>query len=207
MSYHEWNKFEFVKINTDLAYLLGVYLGDGYVYKKAGAYKLCLATKDKDFAEEFSNIVERILNKKPNMVEDKTLFNKTGQAIIWRASIGSNSLCNWLKEVTKEKTIIPDIVCQDKEIAKIFFQGVMDSEGWIAIISEKWRNIAVSGTEQWFLDLEKVMNKIGLKYNPRKAYFRKSRGYNEYVYNLNHKSYLKVGLSFSIKRKRDRLVA
>jgi len=129
MAYHEHHKFLFGDMDDDPAYCLGVYLGDGYVYLKDGAYKVCLATKDEDFADEFRKRISRVLNCPVNKIINPTLNRKTGQALIYRISVGSNSFAKWLKEVTKSKTVIPFNLIEGKE--RSFLQAIMDSEGSI----------------------------------------------------------------------------
>ena len=54
--------------SSELAYIIGVLHGDGYLYidmkKYAYQYKIQLAAKDYEFAETFSKNMARLLNKK-----------------------------------------------------------------------------------------------------------------------------------------------
>ena len=56
-----FNKY---KMNKNLAYIVGVCLGDACVNKKYYNYIVRLSCKDKDFAEEFSKRLSIILNRK-----------------------------------------------------------------------------------------------------------------------------------------------
>ena len=53
----------------ELAYIIGCLLSDAWVYATDnGDYRICLETKDKDYAENFNRCMAKVLNKKPRRI-------------------------------------------------------------------------------------------------------------------------------------------
>lgn len=200
-----------MKINKHLAYILGVYLGDGCAYKHNRNHKICLAVKDKEFIEKFQNEMSKIIKgKKWKIYIDRTLKNKNPKfSLIYRIVIGNKQLFYWLKLVTQNKSIIPkEIIYSKREYVGQFLQGIVDSEGSIVQQNKNskgkdknWFTIRISGTEKWFLKLNIILDILGIKHGGMKKFFRKERGYYEYMFNINARSYKQSGLTFNIYRK------
>jgi intein-encoded DNA endonuclease-like protein len=62
---------ELLKPSEELAYVIGVVLGDGYVGKKSRVRKgyndviICLEAKDREFVEEFGRCLAKVLGRRP----------------------------------------------------------------------------------------------------------------------------------------------
>jgi intein-encoded DNA endonuclease-like protein len=62
---------EFLRPSEELAYVIGVKVGDGYTYKRRRAVKsynsvrIGLKVKDREFAEEFGRCLVKILGREP----------------------------------------------------------------------------------------------------------------------------------------------
>ena len=56
---------ELLKPSEDLAYMIGVCLGDGYTYENSAGYIIRLQAKDKKFVEEFGRCLGNVLRRKP----------------------------------------------------------------------------------------------------------------------------------------------
>ena len=186
----------FVGMSDELAYCIGVYLGDGFVSKRN---KFGLSVKDEDFADKFKQSVEIVTGWSVNKYRET---RKDGH-VIYQITVGSKSLCDFLKKTTKSKTVLPFDLIKGHE--RPFLLGVIDSEGSIVRLWNKTSfNVNIAGTEKWFLKLGEILTTVGIKHWFKK-YFRKDRGYYEYRYNVNARSYKESNLSFSIERKRKLL--
>ncbi len=62
------------KPTKELAYIIGVLMGDGTAVKHGSHYELRLVVRDREFAEEFNKMVAKLLNRKENKI--KYLCNK-----------------------------------------------------------------------------------------------------------------------------------
>ncbi len=113
------------KPTKELAYVIGVLLGDGHVRKKRNyLYIIELETKDEDFAEEFSRAIAKVLNKKlkkPKIKHRKTRSN------LYRICYYSKAFYTWYKNQTLKT--LKEYIEYNKECVKMFLRGIYDSEG------------------------------------------------------------------------------
>jgi intein-encoded DNA endonuclease-like protein len=56
---------ELLKPSEDLAYVIGVRLGDGYTYEEGDRYIIGLKAKDKEFVEDFGRRLGNVLGRRP----------------------------------------------------------------------------------------------------------------------------------------------
>ncbi|MDW7986946.1 MAG: LAGLIDADG family homing endonuclease [Nitrososphaerota archaeon] len=121
---------EFLKPSRELAYVVGVVMGDGSVVmrsKKRGGYNAVyieLRVKDMEFAEEFSRCLGLVLGRpppKPKYVERKRRY---------RVSVGDKTLFELLHGKSLEK--IRPFVEHCDECRSAFLRGFFDSEGCIS---------------------------------------------------------------------------
>jgi intein/homing endonuclease len=138
-----------IKITPDLAYLFGVYLGDGY----AGKHDFVLQTANYGFALNFRNTLFRVFNRKQKILKYK----------LWVVSFGSNDFAKFLRDFFENKNIIPEELLNAKnEIKANFLRGFFDSEGYISL--HKIRLTQKINTK-YFKQIRKMCESLGIKCN------------------------------------------
>jgi len=128
----------FNKVNNEsskeLSYVIGVYYGDGYrkigrqsKYKKSPQYMIGLQSIDKEFVEEFSRAVSKVLGRdRPYSVfqAGKTVSGN----IVWRTVAYSKYLYKFLDSSNIEKHM--EVI---EEYPYDFLRGFFDSEGSVYV--------------------------------------------------------------------------
>lgn len=193
------------------AYLYGVLLGDGFYSKnKKGNYEyVMLKTIDKDFAEKFQEVVENIIGKKYSVYSCKP--SKPKEKPFYICKCYASELVKESMELTKNKTEIPNFVKDgDSEIKKSFLQGIMDSEGWVSFTASslgRWNaSISFGVTSSWSKDAWYMFRELGIgvsKFYRRN--FRKENRKDLLWFTIDILDYVNSGLTFNIRRKRERL--
>ena len=197
-------------LNVSTAYLVGVYLTDGSIYKN----QFYLESIDKDFCETVLSVLENILenfNKNIRYIEPRKKSDGYKYAATYRIKISSVELCQWLMKITNHKQTIPnEILNSDKEILLAFLSGLMDGDGGISksLIRSNGTamyQITLCGFETLYgavKDYAKVFDKLGIQYSKREQ-SQKKIGFISYV--LKNFSFVDAGGYFNIIRKQKRL--
>lgn len=199
---------------TDKAYLYGVLLGDGFYgnqHKSKHPEKydyVMLKVIDIEFAEKFQATVERLTGKK------YSIYKMPSGRKTWQDLYLCKCYAPWLVEeslfVTKNRTEIPNFV-QDGDVqTKVaFIQGIMDSEGYLTMsISplKSWHvGIYVACSSAWMKDLWHMFSDLGIKTGKLLRTVMKDGRKTMYSFKIDIFDYQEKGLSFAMKRKRDRL--
>lgn len=212
----------------DRGYFYGVLLGDGHInYTKNDIENLRdreerrgpileLRTVDYEFVEAWRDSIESITGFKykiskhsPGRLQDKHKQQ-------FKVRIARQDLVQEAEEITKHKTIIPkEILNASDKIKKAFVLGLMDSEGWVNFylsggLKMNDMTLGFGCGDPWFGDFYSLVNSLGIKTS--KVYKRKPTRNKKgellkplRLFKLDIPSYLRAGLSFTIKRKADRL--
>jgi intein-encoded DNA endonuclease-like protein len=200
---------ELLKPSEDLAYVLGVVLGDGNTYKNSAGYFIRLEARDKEFVEEFGRRLGNVLGRKPIRP-----WEKAGMYI---ATVACKTLYELLKKPVDLKRIIRYVEHCPK-CAAAFLRGFFDSEGcvdrkgYITLYNTNydllvyvkkllWKYFGIEATGPW-----PCVQKGKPMHDPRTGKQYKSNEDCYYIYILADSLlnfYLYVG--FTIKRKQKRL--
>jgi len=191
--------------SKELAYIIGVLCGDGYVVKpRKNIYDIELLVKDYEFAETFSKIMAKLLNKKYM----KPVIWKKGRRNLIRVYYRSKAFYNWFKKQTLET--LKEYIEYSKEAVASFLRGLYDSEGYnyrckridlynndedllryVQYLLERYFNITATGP---YINKEAGgMSKKGIKVN-----------HNNYTIAISRKGSIQRFLNeigFSIKEK------
>jgi hypothetical protein len=215
---------------TAYAYLMGVYLGDGYISKRSNFESFRLNTKDKDFAETTKQAIHifrgneyyfkgstkykgklREITLNENKVKMRDVYKKQPPNY-FTVYASSKKLFKKMAASTQNKTKFPkEIFNFNKNERKFFIIGQMDSEG---IISKKNKNkstITPTGrsismgykiTDKYiFNNFLKLLDMSNIKYGKIGTHLTK----NKIAYRITIKlqSWIDTGYVLSIKRKQD----
>jgi len=107
--------------SSDLAYIIGVLLGDGYISKP---YSIRLKVRDKIFAQQFKKSLEKIGLR-------STLITR---GIFYRTSASSKFFVSWF--TTKED--FSNIIFTNRATICSFLRGFFDSDGCFGIYTQKY---------------------------------------------------------------------
>ena len=122
-----WNRFaQFIpKSSKEISYIIGVYMGDGSIYRGGGNAFLRLQAKDKEFVEFFAINCEKLLHRRPSL-------NLTARGL-YEARIASKSLCDFLEHGLQR--LDPLI----EKHPSSFIRGLADSNGSALVTTTRMR--------------------------------------------------------------------
>ncbi len=204
----------FLKASEELAYMIGVVLGDGYAtkgrtIKNYNNVKVGLKVKDREFAVEFARCLAMVLGRPPKKP-------RYGKDAIYVVEVGSETLYQILKKPVDLDRLRQYIEHCGKCMAA-FLRGFFDSEGSV----DERGCLTLSNTDLKLLEYVKhLLQHLGIEttgprlktrrgtvmHNPRtgKKYLARKDLYLIYIRaSSNRRFYEKVG--FSIRRKQKRL--
>lgn len=128
-----------------LSYVLGVVLGDGWVYSNKHAYFIGLEAQDRKFCESFKAALLKIGLKPSTFKADK----------YWRTTCSSKLFYNWFNSLTSQQ-----IKLIAKEYPVDFIRGFYESEGCFSRYKSKGYfythlSIIISNTDETLIRLAK----------------------------------------------------
>lgn len=206
-------KLELSTLTSELAYILGVFLGDGCVCFSGGNYYFSLNAIDEEFVRKTATYLEKVLGKKNAVFLDKWGIRR-GRKPLWKIVAYSKEFATWLNQTTHYKKKIPSIIKKaSKSLQRHFILGLMDSESYV---SETWvRNgdhmilrwrMGYCSADDWIGDFAHMLEKHGIRVGPlRKEEKVKPFHKQRLKFNINPESYANSEIGFSIKRKQDKL--
>jgi len=190
---------------NNLSYLLGAYLGDGCAYVGKNSYQFSITSSDKDLCTICNNICLSLFSKKGNIKEVK----RNEAVSYYQLVICSKKIVLFLRDITKNKTVIPKIIYKNNKTMTNFVQGIMDTDGWICKINPSdgyiryrvgFKNIA-----HWTKHVHDILNTLNIKTGKlRKIKNTRYGKPTQDTFNIaiNTRDYCnKIG--FKLKRKQD----
>ncbi len=201
----------------DLSYHYGVFMGDGFTQNyKPGSSVVYIGLKviDKDFAEHYQNVMERLTGMRYKMRVEKARSPRHNPRFGCR--VGNRELVEKTRSETALKAIIPmSVMNGTAEMKKSFIQGVMDSEAWITCslnpIGSSNIQLSVGVTDEWIKQLHQLFSEVGItttkigtrKFGQEPKYLKQRKDFHSF--SIHILEYVDAGLGFNIKRKQDRL--
>lgn len=184
------------------AYLLGVYLGDGWMGKTTNnRWDFRLNSIDRDFCESTMDCFNSVLGRRTKIhVHSVSKSDKPNHSL----TIGCKDLF-WFIDATDKKEKIPEYVWRLKRDDKIsFIAGIMDSEGYVAKDRNNRIMIGIKATQNWIKDFYRLVRSLDLKTGGLLSEKIKS-GKTAYYFRFNVKSWIDSGCYFNISRKQKRV--
>lgn len=195
-----------------LAYLIGVYFGDGCITRrklnKNGTENRCFVLQviDQDFRDYFSNQAKAAFPKSVIYSHD---YNRSGKGMVYSSRIGL--VGKWLEDITGKRSLIPNLVYQSDETKAAFVEGLMDSEGWVTDTSHLkngylYLQIGFSSTGEFVPEMQKILGELGIRSG--KIHTRKIKsGRVAKTLHLNSGDWLAGNLVFHCWRKQRKVEA
>lgn len=156
--------------SPELAYILGVCLGDGCVKsyikgkEKKTSYEIILAVKHKEFAESFKRALEKI-GLRPNM-HLTYRKDRPNESPLWRIEAHSKVFVEWYKEIASNMDKLYEFLKKCPNGFKEFIRGFYESEGHYYEGYNKLgglqRNLCIYNTDKDLIDLvARILKEMG----------------------------------------------
>lgn len=173
-----------IEINSKLAELVGIYLGDGHIYKK-GLIITCGTIDESYITRYIPQLIEDIFNKIGGIY-----YFKTKKAIQYR--IYSKEIVNYLEnkfdlKLGKKRTpIIPKAVFEEVGLLKYCIKGLIDTDGGLYRHHKNNLQIVFFNSKLSLIHSLKTALE-SLKFNPRIG--KNHTGYCVYLFGKEAKRY------------------
>lgn len=203
-------------INSNIAEIVGILIGDGYIYRRNRKYQIGFVGSPKTDVELFGHLQKLIL-KEWNK-ETKIKVRAGGLRLVFNSKEICDFLINDLSiphgEGKCEKVTIPKIILEDWNLAKYTIRGIMDTDGTVFVSKkpgiEKYPTIEITTTSPILANqLRKILLNQGFRVaNIRQSLSKLSKRV-AYRVPLYGKSNLKMWLDkigFSNKYKEQRAI-
>ncbi|MFH1823445.1 MAG: LAGLIDADG family homing endonuclease [archaeon] len=203
---HHIIKKDIKKLTNELAYILGVILGDGYCYIKKSKRRtngvIGLHVKDKDFADEFKKILYRWCLIKP-----KKHFGERGYIVGLYSIDCARIILNY--DINK-------IIKSSLKKKSLFLKGLFDSEGAVIGLNLQKRQFAkrwihFSNSNKEIIKIVEILLKdfkinFKLKSRGHSGFGSKRLQYEIIFYGKDNLKKFFKSIGFSIKRKQQLLL-
>jgi len=196
-------------MNKNLAYIIGVFLGDGTICYDKRTFGLQVI--DKDFAEETAKSLKELSNNKIRLNEENR--RTTANRIVYAVYLSDIELCNKLLEITNNRKNLPiEFEKWDYIFQKELIAGLLDSEGYVSMTKIHIYNnqtvfdmrIGIGATDTWLYELYKFCQTKNIKVGRlTREKLKSGKIFAKFIF--NKKSFINNGLYFKIFRKQQRI--
>jgi DNA-binding transcriptional regulator WhiA len=199
------------KMNKNLAYLIGVFLGDGSISNGTGGKTFSLQVIDKDFAENTVECLRKLSSNSVRIVEmnRRTVANK----IVYAVYLSDVIFCNKLLEITNQRKNLPiNFNSWEKEMQLELIAGLLDSEGYVSMTRFHIYNnrkvfdmkIGIGAIDIWIYELYQFLKEKGIKIGMiTRENLKSGKVFAKFIF--NKKSFIENGFYFKIFRKQQRI--
>ena len=129
-----------MKITPGIAEIVGIYIGDGHIYRKDNKFQIGFTGNPITDLELFERLKELIKKEFDKDINFK--IRARGLRTAFRSKIVSNLLVNELGltygKGKSERVIIPEKIASDWDLARHTIRGIMDTDGSV-FVSKKPR--------------------------------------------------------------------
>ena len=195
-----------LQLNSDLAYILGVLVGDGYMdySTKFRSYYIGLSAVDKEFVKQFQKSLYNFFRIKPTDEFRKSRKEKWNPQYITR--LCSKEACDFINSIgqfKKENWAVPQIIKNsDNGIKYAFIRGFFDSEGEI---DRRIGRVGASSVNLVGLnEIGNLLSGLGIRYTIIKKRDNRPNSHQKYVLRIHDKNSLELFnrlIGFTIQRK------
>jgi len=149
--------------HAELAYLVGIYLGDGYLVRSSRTELLDIACDSKypDLIERFSGLVSRVFGKSPTLHKD--LFSNCVHIRLYGEGIGS--ILGFEPGPKKGRDLhIPSWITENEDWSRWCIRGLFETDGYMHHRHKRDRSVVVgfSNTNEMLLDeVQQLLYNLG----------------------------------------------
>jgi len=163
-----------LKMNENLAYIIGLLMGDGHVGHYDRSYIICLVVTNKKISNNFYNSL-RTIGLHPFSYEIMP-SNGIGKKKQFRVIANSKKFYEWYKELKIEK--LKSLLDSKRKIIG-FIKGFYEAEGSIYKQKDGTIVISIGNTDSQLLELVKsLLEQLGLNFRFNGPYENKNLGGN-----------------------------
>jgi len=201
-------------INKEIAYLLGVYLTDGYLGKDNS---FSLQVIDKDFAEQTLSCIKKLIPPCIANVYIRTKCVGWSKKQQYCLHAKFSEFADFFRKQTGNKSCVPYVLWDASwQIKKWFIAGIMDGDGYISFNNERIKKnglqylpgmykIGLGKSESgWILDFRLFLQSNGVDVGKIQRTLTKNNIPFINFYFTQH-SFIESGLFFTLKRKQNRV--
>lgn len=197
-----------LKLNEDLAYILGVLAGDGYMdyNDKRRTHSIGLSAIDKEFVEKFRETLFNFFKIRSSQEFRKSRREKWNDQYVTR--LCSKEACDFINSIGQFKKgnwLVPDMIKNaDTEIKSAFIKGFFDSEG--EIDKQIGRVGATSINLEGLEEIKKILESMGIRNTIIKRKDIRPNTHQKYVLRIHDKQSIALFnqfIGFTIQRKQD----
>lgn len=197
-------------MTKDLAYSIGVFLGDGSIQHGCG---FCLQTIDRDFAEACKRSLEKLTKKDVRLVDIPRLTSAGRQ--VFAIYVSDSHLCRLLMQDTGGKFhlhIPRDWMDWTLDERRELIAGLLDSEGYVSVTrlheygGQKVfdMKIGIGACDPWVRELHAYCKLNGILVGCiTQGILKSGKIFQKFIF--NKKSFIEHGLYFKIGRKQKRI--
>lgn len=190
--------FPAYQMNSEHAYLLGCFLGDGTL----GQYSMRLKTEDRDIVEHTAHCLRVNFGLHPNVTNSK------GYGFYWALQRGSPALRFFLNQHCGKEKRWPFVLdAQPTQIKHEFIAGLMDTDGTICNTRRATGYsqfcMAFGNTAKWTPKFVELLQSVGVKTGRvRTVVDKRFRAAKDlFHFTLNVRSFAESGCFFRCQRK------
>lgn len=202
-----------MNLNKNLAYLLGVYMGDGAIWDNGnGTMVFGLMAIDKVFVEETARCIGEVTGETPSV---HTCRKPDRRSEYFRCQSTNADLIQYLVHETHAKTIIPSSVLEaPADLKKEFIAGVLDSDGYVALSKRRMygqhevfdMRIGIAVQDTWLYEFREMLLAMGVACTKVcRCTALHTRSKIMYRFTIKKPSFIENGLYFKIPRKQSRI--
>jgi intein-encoded DNA endonuclease-like protein len=208
----------FRNLDTNLAYLYGLLIGDGYLERSNRNYRVGLNVTDQDFADEFARVLEEWTGLEPKKSQRNVQHDhitKYGCKIecetkSYQVRLSSKKVLDFLESKGKFKTenwsIPEEVIRADENIKSALVKGIFDSEGYSTFSGRARRLELEMKNKSGLRELKQILGDLNIKASLEQSTKQEKKDTyllriydRESIENFNNKS------GFSIGRKNGAL--
>ncbi len=197
-----------LKLNEDLAYILGVLIGDGYMNynNKFRNYNIGLSAVDKEFIEEFKRVLYNYFKiKSTDEFRKSKIKNWNDQYITRLCSKEACDFINSIGQFKKENWKVPEVIkIADDNIKCAYIRGFFDSEG--EIDKRIGRVGATSMNLDGLKEVKNLLESLGIRSTIIKKKDTRPNTSQKYILRIHDKNSInlfKEMIGFTIERKQQ----
>lgn len=204
------------ELSIDLAYILGVLIGDGYLEATERNKRIGLFVKDRDFAFKFCDALKNWSGLEPIVSTRRVSGNhktKYGNwikynSLMYDVRLNSVQAIHFLKPLIKCGTYdweVPSFIlsCRDEKIICAFIKGIFDSEGSVEYSGRTRRvEATILNPNNNLQHVQDLLERVGIQSTLRLKSKIGSKVYAIYIAKRASIELFYKKISFTIKRKR-----